>query len=309
MGQGVCCDCFCLWRQLRHHLWTAATNGHLRYATCQANNHSRSVDAHFHNGEVTVSFAILPITAANSLVMQSRDQNTGQLPYVQDQWFLMLCWHTFYCMVHSKCAAIHNWIHNYLNLLVAFLPDWDVVLWQSRAQWSSCTGCSHPIKIYTSCHMIHFARYTTVYYPIFTGDCSKCSHNLSLNEILGQTIYRTWWKINDPFCPTFSWSHYSSFYPVYWPSSTPFGPFSFTSVLAESIWEHSVLYSQSAALGFLYFRQCCLALCQIHCMPPSCLRCRVHYPCYHSSVANFWCPKCIQLHYLHHLRQDGGWFM
>jgi len=62
----------------------AATNHHLGYATCKAKNHGLSIDTHFQTGAVTVSFDILPIKAANMLVMHSSDQITCQLPYIQD---------------------------------------------------------------------------------------------------------------------------------------------------------------------------------------------------------------------------------
>jgi hypothetical protein len=75
----------------------------------------------------------------------------------------MLGWFSHPYIVHWKCAAIHNGIHNYLNLSVAFLLGQELALWQSGGQWCSSTGHSHPIKIEISYQMIHFAHSSTIY--------------------------------------------------------------------------------------------------------------------------------------------------
>jgi len=40
------------------------------------------------------------------------------------------------------------------------------------------------VKLYISCQIIEFARYTVIYLPLFSRECSKFSANISLNEIL-----------------------------------------------------------------------------------------------------------------------------
>ena len=125
---------FFLWRQPIPHSWMVATNRHFGYPRCKAKNYSRSIDAHFQNGAVTLSISVLPINAANMLVMNNSDQITFQWLYLQDQTLLMLHWRSFKYIVHSKSAAFDNSIFNYLNLLVATLPDWELSLWQRSAQ-------------------------------------------------------------------------------------------------------------------------------------------------------------------------------
>jgi len=61
-------------------------------------------------------------------------------------------------------------------------------------------------QIYTSCQIIHFASYASVYEPIFTCDYPIFSNNISLHQILGQTTWRTWWKYIDTLCPRLSCS-------------------------------------------------------------------------------------------------------
>jgi len=149
--------------------------------------------------------------------MRNSDQITGQLPYLQDQKSLSLRWCSFKYIVHSKPAAINNWIDNCLNLLAAFLPDGDSALWEHWANKYSCICRSNSSKIYTSCLIIHFAHYTAVYYPILTCDGSIFSHNISCNEILSQTTWRIGWKYVDAISPTFSSSPDSSSFPLGWP--------------------------------------------------------------------------------------------
>ena len=62
----------------------AATNRHLGYTGCTAKNRLCSIDTHFQNGAVTVSYTVLPRKAAIKLVIDSSDQVTFQLPYLQD---------------------------------------------------------------------------------------------------------------------------------------------------------------------------------------------------------------------------------
>jgi hypothetical protein len=132
---------------------------------------------------------------------------------------------------------------------------------------------------------------------------------MTLNQILNQTIYRPWWTFIDSFWPTISYSPYSSLSPFYWPLSTHCRPFAFTSMLAESIWGHSVPHSHPTACGFLNPSSHYLAVSWIHCTPSSCLCCHFKYSSPHSSPANFRCPKCFQLQSSHDVGQDGGRFV
>jgi len=52
--------------------------------------------------------------------MDNTDQITVQLLNLQEQKSLMLRWHLFHWIVHSKSVAINICIHAYLSLLVAF---------------------------------------------------------------------------------------------------------------------------------------------------------------------------------------------
>ena len=47
---------------------------------------------------------------------------------------------------------------------------------------------------------------------------------------------------------------------------------------------------------------------QIPCLFPSRLHCHLDYRSRHCSQANFRCPKCFQVHYLHHFPLDGSQF-
>jgi hypothetical protein len=95
MGPGVCWYNFCLQRQPIPHLCPAETNLHLDHTRCTAKNRWRSIDVHFHNEVVSISFIVLPRKAASAKVMDSSDQVTGQLPYIQYQNSLMNPWRSF----------------------------------------------------------------------------------------------------------------------------------------------------------------------------------------------------------------------
>jgi len=157
--------------------------------------------------------------------------------------------------------------------------------------------------------MIHFARYSSVHWPIFTSNCPIFLHNISLNQIICQTTYRTWWKYIDTFCSTCSCAPYSFSFPLHWPSSTLLQPGSLTSVLAESIQERLVRHSHPAALGFPDPPCHCLALYQIQHQLRNLLRCHLDDPSGHSSIANCWCTKCVLVHYPHHFWLADSWLL
>jgi len=87
-----------------------------------------------------------------------------------------------------------------------------------------------------------------------------------------------------------------------------FDALSLISMMAESIREHSVRHSHHTALWFPDHRWHYQSLCRIHCLPPSHVCCQLESPSPHSNQANYWCPKCFQVHYLHPLPLDGGQF-
>jgi len=156
--------------------------------------------------------------------------------------------------------------------------------------------------------MIHFAHFTSVYEPISTCDCSIFSHKISLSEILGQPTYRTWWKHDDSFCPTFDCFLHSSMFPSQWPSSYPVQPGSSTSVSAESIREHLVGHSCSGTQGFPEPRSHSQAWYHIRHLPPSCQCSHRNYRSPHSSQADIECRKYLQVQNLDHFRLDDSRF-
>jgi len=70
----------------------AATNRHLGYTQCTANNRWGSIDAHVQNEAVTVSYSALLRKGAVTRVMNSSDQVSFQLPYLEGQKKLRRRW-------------------------------------------------------------------------------------------------------------------------------------------------------------------------------------------------------------------------
>jgi len=104
------------------------------------------------------------------------------------------------------------------------------------------------------------------------------------------------------------WFPYCSFFPLHWPSPTPFQSVSLTFAVAKLIREHLLRHSHPAALGIPNPRCYCLPLYQIQRLLPNCLHSHSDYPCPHCSLANFRCPKCFQVCYPHHFWLDDHWF-
>ena len=67
----------------------------LDYTRCNTQNCWRSVDAHFQHGAVIMSLSLLPIKAANMLIMDNSDQITSQTTYFHGQQSLPLGWCPF----------------------------------------------------------------------------------------------------------------------------------------------------------------------------------------------------------------------
>jgi len=95
MGHGAWYYYFWVGRQPILSLWIAATNCHLGYPRYTAKHRWFSVEVHFHNGAVIVSFTVLPRKAARINIVDCSDNVSIQLLYLQDWKLLTLCWHSF----------------------------------------------------------------------------------------------------------------------------------------------------------------------------------------------------------------------
>ena len=211
----------------KSHKWISATNRNINYPRRKDKHHGRAIDPHCTNGTVAVLLSLLPIHAANMSVMTSNNQVTGELPYLPDHKLLTFCWRPFQCIAHSTSAAIDNWFYPDLNLLVVFLSDWDLDLWQSRVEQHSCTVYSCMNNNNISGQKIHCACNTSVYQPIFTRYCSLFAHNISLTETLGEATYSSSWTF-DTLCAILPSLIYLFLFLIHWPSPTPFQPVSLT---------------------------------------------------------------------------------
>jgi len=112
--------------------WMSTTVRNLNYPRCKAKTRWRFVDAHAQDVAGSMSLSLLLIKATNISVMHHSAQIVGQLPNLQNHASLTLCRGSGWCIVHSTSAAIDNCFHYDLNILVVFLADWDLALWQSR---------------------------------------------------------------------------------------------------------------------------------------------------------------------------------
>jgi len=164
----------------------STTNRKINYPRCEANYHGHSVGTHSQDAAGSMSLALLPLKAANISVIHHSDQIVVQLLYLHDHKSLTLRWRSFWSIAHSTSAAIDNGFHHDLNILVVFLSDRDLALWQSRAQSHSCTVRTHMTKIYVCCKKLHCGCNKSVYQPILTSYCSPFAHNISLTKTLVQ---------------------------------------------------------------------------------------------------------------------------
>jgi len=73
-----------------HWLWITVSKSHPDWLTYKTKNRWLSVDSHFRNAAVTVSISLLPIKAADTLVMDNSEQIAFQLPYLQNTELLTL---------------------------------------------------------------------------------------------------------------------------------------------------------------------------------------------------------------------------
>jgi len=82
LGMGPCRVLFCPSRLPICSLWIPASKWHPNGLTYKIKNRWRSIDAHFQNVAVTVSIPLLPIKAAQALVMDNSEQIGFQWTYL-----------------------------------------------------------------------------------------------------------------------------------------------------------------------------------------------------------------------------------
>jgi len=110
MGQWPCYSLCCLFKLLISRLCISSTKSPFNYRTYKNKNRWCSVDAHFQSVAVILSVSLLPMKAANMLVMHNSEQISAQIPYLQDRKLLMLRWHSIEAPLmlhwHSGDAAV-----------------------------------------------------------------------------------------------------------------------------------------------------------------------------------------------------------
>jgi hypothetical protein len=154
--------------------------------------------------------------------------------------------------------------------------------------------------------MFLFAYYASMYYPICTCDCSIFSHNIPLNEVLSQSTSRTLWKYIDTFWPALSYSSSYSMFPYSYQSSTPYKRSSLTSMLAKSIWVHSLQYIHSTVQDFADASFKWLAHIRMKYQPACHLGCQWDYRSHQWSHANFRYQKYSLVHSRHDFQLEGS---
>jgi len=140
--------CSCPHRLPISHQWMSATNQNIDYPKCKAKNCWCSVDAHSQNGAVTMLMSLLPTKAAITSFMPNSDQITIQLPYLQDQKLLRLCWRWFSewgsdrvaGSLHIKSANTSVLANSYqITIQFPYLQDQKSLTlhWHSFLEWGS----------------------------------------------------------------------------------------------------------------------------------------------------------------------------
>lgn len=80
----------CVWQQPLWQLWITATKSPINCSASKTKNRWHFVDTDFPNLAATVSLALLPMKAANRLVIHNNKPITAEVLYFQDQEFLIL---------------------------------------------------------------------------------------------------------------------------------------------------------------------------------------------------------------------------
>jgi len=96
IGQEAYSSHLCLWRQSILLLYMTTTNSHFTYLTYRTNNCWRSIDAHFQNGAVSLSPALLRINAVIISFLNVCGQLPLRLPTMQDHNSLTRRWLSFW---------------------------------------------------------------------------------------------------------------------------------------------------------------------------------------------------------------------
>jgi len=75
-----------------HRIYTITDASRCDYQCWKAKNHWCSVDAHFHEGALSVSLSFFLIKVANMLIIYRNDHIAFKLPDLQDETSLTHCW-------------------------------------------------------------------------------------------------------------------------------------------------------------------------------------------------------------------------
>jgi len=92
-------DCFGLAKLSQHRIYTITNTSHIDYQWWKAKNHWHSIDAHVHEGARSMLPTFFPIKVANTLIIYRNDHIAFELPDLQNQKSLMLCW----CSISEWC--------------------------------------------------------------------------------------------------------------------------------------------------------------------------------------------------------------
>ena len=105
-GRRTCCCLFCVQKMSIHRLCLRANKSLCCNCTYKTTNRWHSVDAHSHNGAVSLLLSSLPIEAANGLDMPKSDKIAVWLPDLQNHKSLMLRWRSLSGYVREHVAVV-----------------------------------------------------------------------------------------------------------------------------------------------------------------------------------------------------------
>jgi hypothetical protein len=225
MGQGSCNEYFWFGRQPKLRLWIAATNRHLGYPRCTANNAWRFVEVHYQNVAVNVCFTLLPKMAASTLVMDSSYHVHIQLPSLQFWNLLKLCWCTFSSWGREPATNTFDLegcqylVYEYLQPIVTWVTQdaqpeivdtpWNLIF--RMGQWMCCLLCCQKgppawlLWLAPTSSPFHYRTYTTEndWWSTDTTLNVQCSQDL-MQLIIALLIIWTLWM---PFSVIRNWLH------------------------------------------------------------------------------------------------------
>jgi hypothetical protein len=140
--------------------------------------------------------------------------------------------------------------------------------------------------------MIHSVCYTSVHQQIVRSHCSRFSLNMSLTDTLCQATYSSRCNI-DTSCSTWSSLPCCSLFPLHRLSPTPLQRGTWTSVLAKSIREQSVLPIHPTPPGVRDPRCQCPGQYLLQYLPQYGLCSHMDYRSHDSNFSNLWFLKCF----------------